>query len=88
MEVKLDTGIVSISRVVNLPPKPKATASSGQEVSFGQTGAINEGLSQTPEVRPEEVERARALISTEYYPPQVIMQEIARLLAVMSDGSR
>ena len=88
MEVKLDTEIVSISRMADFPLRPKATAASGQEVSFAQTDALNGALAQRPAVRPEEVQRAKGLLSSEHYPPQVMMEKISRLLAVMSGKSQ
>jgi hypothetical protein len=88
MEVRLDTEIISVARITNSATKPKAVTATGPEVSFGQTEALNGALAQVPDVRPGEVERAKAFVSTESYPPQVMMQKIARLLAVMSDESQ
>jgi hypothetical protein len=87
MEVKLDTEFVSIPRMANFSPKPRETLASGQEVSFAETDAINGALAQTPAARPEEVQRAKALLSSDHYPPQVMMEKISRLLAVMSGES-
>jgi hypothetical protein len=84
MEVKLNTELVSIPRMANFPSKASATEASAQEVSFPQADAINGALAQAPGVRPEEVQRAKALLSSEHYPPQVMMEKISRLLAVMS----
>jgi hypothetical protein len=88
MEVKLDTEFISIARITNSATRPRAVAATGQDASFGQTDALNGALAQAPDVRPGEVERAKAFVSTESYPPQVMMQKIARLLAVMSDESQ
>jgi hypothetical protein len=88
MEVRLDTEIISIPRMANFPSKPSSPAARAQEVSFAQTDAINGALAQTPAVRPEEVQRAKTLLSSEHYPPQVMMEKISRLLAVMSGKSQ
>ncbi|MGD1019098.1 MAG: hypothetical protein ABSA12_07235 [Verrucomicrobiia bacterium] len=42
---------------------------------------MNSALQQTPDVRPEAVSRARALITDAQYPPQSMIHDISRLLA-------
>ncbi len=49
---------------------------------FNRTDALRQALADTPDIRPEEVERARKLISTSQYPPPETLDRLARLLAI------
>jgi hypothetical protein len=59
---------------------PSVTES--ESSSFEQTRALEQKLSQLPDTRPEEVARARTLIADNQYPPQLMMNRIASLLAI------
>lgn len=58
--------------------KPQS-ASDG--VSFGGFRALNQSLVETPDIRPEMVDRARQLINDTSYPPPVAISKISSLLA-------
>lgn len=61
----------------------RAPAAAGSEpASFEQTQALEQKLARTPDTRPEEVERARSLISDVQYPPEEMMNRLASLLAM------
>jgi len=53
----------------------------GDSASFQETDAVNDALLQTPNVRPEAVARARALIADVQYPPLSTINAISRLVA-------
>ena len=59
------------------PAKPKV----GDAASFQETDAVNGALLQTPDVRPEAVARARALIADPQYPPPSTINAISNLVA-------
>ncbi len=88
MEVKLNSDIVSIARTTGLVPKSKADSAAVPEVSFAESEALDVALAQAPDVRADQVERGKALLSTESYPPPEIQQKIARLLAVALDETQ
>ena len=65
--------------------RPEPTASDAAECTT--TDSLRSRLERTPDVRPEAVERGRALVNTTTYPPQETMARIARLLAIGLDES-
>lgn len=66
-------------------PPPRALARTGDEVSLEQSAALLTALADTPDVRPEEVERAKQLIGDVRWPPEETIRRIAELLAINSD---
>lgn len=52
------------------------------QVNFSATEAVDKALSATPDVRAEEVERARQLIGDPSYPPPETIRKLSELLAV------
>ncbi len=62
---------------------PSAPGNHGADsAQFDQAAALNRALADTPDLRPGEVERARALIGDVTYPPRETIQRIASLLAL------
>lgn len=53
-----------------------------QDVPFQKTEALEDKLKEIPVVRPEQVERARSLVSDLKYPPDEMLNGIAHLLAM------
>jgi hypothetical protein len=60
----------------------RTTKALSQEESFVDWPALQEGLQQQPDSRPEAVERARNLIADRDYPPPRMDQILAQQLAV------
>jgi hypothetical protein len=58
-------------------PRPAADGT-----AFERSAALNRSLVNTPDVRPQVVERARRLIEDTSYPPQEAIKKIANLLAM------
>lgn len=54
---------------------------------FGQAEALRQALERTPDIRPEAVERGRALVETRNYPPPEALDRLARLLAIGLGGA-
>lgn len=82
MEVNPNAGTNPLQSV---PGRTPATAPAnpkvGDAASFQETDAVNGALLQTPEVRPEAVARARALIADVQYPPLSTVNAISNLFA-------
>ncbi len=66
---------------VRPPPPPSRSAPPLQAVSPGATNSLRSALDQLPLSRPEEVDRARALISDAAYPTDQVLNVVAGLLA-------
>jgi hypothetical protein len=82
MEIKLNSDLNAVTRTRGLTPKVAKAAAEGAPASFEASEGLNQALAANPEVRPDEVARARALIASEQYPPDVMVERIARLLAL------
>ena len=82
MEVNPNAGT---SPLQSVPGRTPATAPAnpkvGDAASFQETDAVNGALLQTPEVRPEAVARAQALIADAQYPPLSTVHAISKLVA-------
>jgi len=55
------------------------------QLALTATESLNQSLGQTPEVRPDKVAEAKALIEDGTYPPAVIIRKISALLAINLD---
>ena len=75
----------------NSTSKPPTVAQSpmekGDNLSSSQTQNLREALSNTPEVRPEVVERGRRLAVDPNYPPRELILRLAKLMTEASDPS-
>jgi hypothetical protein len=56
-------------------------------LSSQQTDMLREALASTPEVRPEVVQRGKELAASSSYPPRVIIENLAKMLAASQDLS-
>lgn len=81
MEIKLNTSIDSVPRVAS-PPRTARAAQTPQLDGFASSHALETRLAETPDARPEVVEKARVLISDPAYPPNEAIRKIATLLAM------
>jgi hypothetical protein len=52
------------------------------EVSLDRTEALKRSVQGLPLIRPDQVDRARALVADVKYPPQEMLNRIANLLAL------
>ena len=77
-------GAGKIPAKATVAPVPKTGADS---VSLGQSEAVNRALQQTPDVRPEAVNRAATLVNDVQYPPDGIVNALGRLLALHEKDS-
>ncbi len=85
---------MQINATNNITPIPEplrraANAAEGRDgADFSGAEAVEKTLRRTPEIRSEEVERAKSLIKDEKYPPDVTIQGIANLIASHLYGGR
>ena len=62
------------------PPPPPPAADVSSPVSSQQATFVAQVAAQ-PAVRPEQVERAKQLLSSPNYPPRAIVESVAKLIA-------
>ena len=60
------------------PPPPAADVSSP---AVNQQAAFTAQVAAQPAVRPDQVERAKQLLSSPNYPPRAIVESVAKLIA-------
>ena len=70
-----------------IAPAPKQDSPAQERLSSANTDALRAALAQTPEVRPEVVERGRRLVVDTNYPPRHIIEDLARLMVESRDSS-
>ena len=81
----------SVTSEVTGTPSPAAaqTPSLGQDqLALGSADALNSALEQTPAVRPDKVALAKGLLADTTFPPDALINGLARLLAVKLAGSQ
>lgn len=61
------------------PPPPPAADVSSQAIS--QQAAFTAQVAAQPTVRPDQVERAKQLLSSPNYPPRAILEAVAKLIS-------
>jgi hypothetical protein len=61
--------------------RQEAVAPATDETSFRETSALQDKLKNQQTVRPEQVAKAKSLLSDSQYPPNDIMDRIAILIA-------
>jgi hypothetical protein len=86
MQINLTTNPGVNVRGVEQPPAARTAERPGDKAEFSQFEAINRALEDEPDVRPEEVARARDLFASVQYPPVQLIHRISRLIARGWDG--
>jgi hypothetical protein len=66
-------------------PSARAEVSNSEKLSRVQTDSLNSALANSPEVRPEVVERAKRLAVDPNYPPRQIIEQLAKLVIAAQD---
>jgi uncharacterized membrane protein len=64
---------------------PKADADIGERLSSSNSQALRQALNDAPEIRPEVVNRAKALAVDPNYPPREIIEGLAKLMVETRD---
>ena len=86
MEIKPTHNLGAVTRLASGLARPPETKAAGDTVVFDSAQALNKALDTTPDVRPDVVARARAVVAGSSYPPQETIQRISALLAIHLDG--
>lgn len=77
--------------VNNATSKPASTpppaAETGERLSSSNSQALRQALSQSPEVRPEVVEKGRHLAVDPNYPPRELILRLAEMMTNSADLS-
>lgn len=66
-------------------PTPKTDLETGDRLSSGSTDSLRAALENSPEVRPEVVERARRLAVDPNYPPRELIERLSKLILSSND---
>lgn len=71
--------------VAQVPAKPIVRGPGSDQFSAGQSTALRAALAAHPEIRPDVVERAKALAADPGYPPREILQKVAGMIIASPD---
>ena len=70
-----------VARASTPPPPPPPPAADVSSPVLSQQATFVAQVAAQPAVRPEQVERAKQLLSSPNYPPRAIVESVARLIA-------
>ncbi|HEY9508316.1 MAG TPA: hypothetical protein VIV82_00495 [Verrucomicrobiae bacterium] len=62
--------------------RPNTAAPADGNAAFKKIDALEAQLKALPQIRPEKVEEARALVANVQYPPEQVLKSLATLLAL------
>lgn len=82
MDIKPNNHIDPASRIAATPVRSRPAGGRTDSATFDRAQALEQALQLTPAVRPENVDRARQLLSDVKYPPDETIRKIATLLAM------
>jgi hypothetical protein len=89
MEINLNTKINSVSRTNSIASQGREIRSVREQASFTNSDALNQGLTNMPEIRNEAVKRAQDQVLGDVpYPPAETVAKIAHLLAINLDRNQ
>jgi hypothetical protein len=81
MVVEFNTGGANFIPVRQTATRPAKALTEDSSVSFEATQSLQQARSQAPQVRPEKVAQASALLSDGNYPSDAVMNRLAGFLA-------
>lgn len=82
MEIKLDVNTPKVQAVNGPQPAARSSKATEPKVEFSNAAALDRALKATPDVRAEEVERARKLVNDTNWPPPETIQKLSTLFAM------
>lgn len=82
MEIKLDVNTPKVQAVNGPQPAARSAKAAEPKVEFSNAAALDRALKATPDVRSEEVERARKLVNDTNWPPPETIQKLSTLFAM------
>ena len=86
MHVNPNNFVGQIARADVKPQTPPESKAVLDRADFNRAADLNRSLQDLPDVRFEEVERAKKLVQDVNYPPPYAMLRLARLLAIHLDS--
>ena len=87
MEINPNDITARVQRSDYRPAARTVAPASSDQTDFSGVDRMNQQLRDTPDVRPQVVERGRELVSSPHYPPPEGIRQIARLLALSTPES-
>ena len=72
---------VGVARASTPPPSPPPPAANAPLPAISQQSAFTAQVAAQATVRPEQVERAKQLLSSPNYPPRAIVEAVSKLIA-------
>lgn len=87
MDINLNPQVGSVGKIATGPVKPRDATPAADDVVLDESRALEARFSDAPEVRPDVVARARALVADPQYPPAETIRKIANLLAINFDSA-
>jgi hypothetical protein len=87
MDIKLNTNLVPVSPATLGKPEPRAGATGADSAQFDRSADLNQMLQNTPDIRPDAVEKAKSCLGDVQYPPAETLARIAALLAIHLDNT-
>lgn len=81
MVVEFNTGGSNYIPIRPASARPAAAATDDSSVSFNASQSLQQALQQAPQVRPEKVAQANALLSSGNYPSDADLNRLAGFLA-------
>jgi anti-sigma28 factor (negative regulator of flagellin synthesis) len=81
MVVEFNTGGANFIPVRHTSARQAAAATSDSSASFDASQSLQQALKQSPQVRPEKVAQAQALLSNGNYPSDAALNQLAGLFA-------
>ncbi len=82
MQINSNNYTGNVARVAYVSNSGKAGAPKGDRVQFDQTASLEKALKETPDVRPDVIDRAKDLVANPNYPPPEVIKRISNLLAI------
>ena len=70
-----------VARASTPPPPPPPPAADVSSPVISQQAAFTAQVAAQPTVRPDQVERAKQLLSSPNYPPRAILEAVAKLIS-------
>jgi hypothetical protein len=86
MHINPNNFVGQIARTDVKPQTPLESKAVLDRADFNRAANLNRSLQELPDVRLEEVERAKKLVQDVNYPPPYAMLRLARLLAIHLDS--
>jgi hypothetical protein len=80
MQIETNSG-VSRAAKIQAPTPARKTATEPNKVDLAKADALDAALKATPDVRAEQVARAKALVRDPGYPSDKVVHRVAELLA-------